>query len=125
MKTAVRRPDPRQEFWTPERCFILETWNEESDGAVSVARARVEPGVTTQLHALEGIDERYLLTEGVGFVEVDGAAATPVEAGDLVFIPAGASQRITNTGSSDLVFYCICTPPFVPDAYIDLESRSD
>ena len=122
MNTAVRRPDPSQEFWTPERCFILETWNDASDPAVSVARARVEPGTTTQLHALDGIDERYLVVEGRGLVEVAGAEATPIEAGDLVFIPAGASQRITNTGGSDLVFYCICTPPFVPDAYIDLES---
>ncbi len=79
-------------------------------------------GITTQLHALDGIDERYLIVEGRGRVEVAGGDAMAVEAGDLVFIPAGASQRITNTGSSDLVFYCICTPPFVPDAYIDLES---
>jgi len=125
VKGPVRRPDPRQEFWTPERCFILETWNDVSDGAVSVARARVEPGVTTQLHALEGIDERYLVVEGMGRVEVAGEAPTPVEAGDLVFIPAGASQRITNTGGSDLVFYCICTPPFVPGAYVDLESPAE
>lgn len=122
MKAAVRRPDPKQEFWTPERCFILEAWNEECDRTVSVARARVEPGITTQLHALDGIDERYLIVEGMGLVEVAGEKATPVEAGDVVFIPAGASQRITNPGSADLVFYCICTPPFVPAAYIDLES---
>ena len=125
MNPIVSRPDPRQEFWTPERCFILETWNEESDGAVSVARARVEPGVTTQLHALEGIDERYLIVEGTGLVEIAGGEATAVQPGDLVFIPAGASQRITSTGSPDLVFYCICTPPFVPGAYIDLASSGD
>ena len=102
-------------------CFISETWNEESDPAVSVARARVEAGITTQLHALAGIDERYLVVGGSGMVEVAGERPTPVQAGDLVFIPAGVSQRITNAGSSDLVFYCICTPPFSPDVYINLE----
>ena len=125
MDARIRKQDPTQEFWTPERCFILESWNEAADPAVSVAMARVEPGITTQLHALDGIVERYLIVEGTGRVEVAGGEATPVEAGDLVFIPAGASQRITNTGGTDLVFYCICTPPFVPDAYIDLESPAD
>ena len=120
MDARIRKQDPTQEFWTPERCFILETWNEAADPAVSVARARVERGITTQLHALDGIDERYLVVEGTGFAEIAGEVPTPVEAGDLVCIPAGVSQRITNTGSSDLAFYCICTPPFVPDAYIDL-----
>mgnify|MGYP001255523778 CR=1 FL=1 len=125
MDARIRKQDPTQEFWTPERCFILESWNEAADPAVSVAMARVEPGITTQLHALDGIVERYLIVEGTGRVEVAGGEATPVDAGDLVFIPAGASQRITNTGGTDLVFYCICTPPFVPDAYIDLESPAD
>ena len=125
MKAAVRRPDLSQEFWTPERCFILETWNDAADGVVSVARARVEPGITTQLHALDGIDERYLIVEGTGRVEVAGGEAKPVQAGDFVFIPAGASQRITNTGGSDLLFYCICTPPFVPEVYVDLESPAE
>ncbi len=125
MNARIRKQDPAQEFWTPERCFILETWNEACDPAVSVARARVEPGITTQLHALDGIDERYLVTEGTGLVEIAGEEPTPLGPGDLAFIPAGASQRITNTGRTDLVFYCICTPPFEPDAYIDLESPAD
>lgn len=38
---------------------------------MSVARARVEPGRTTRWHRLEGIDERYLILEGCGLVEVD------------------------------------------------------
>lgn len=125
MDARIRKQDPTQEFWTPERCYILESWNEAADPAVSVARARVEPGITTQLHALDGIDERYLVVEGTGLAEIAGEVPTPVAPGDVVFIPAGASQRITNTGGTDLVFYCICTPPFVPDAYIDLESPAE
>jgi mannose-6-phosphate isomerase-like protein (cupin superfamily) len=35
----------------------------------------------------------------------------------VVFIPAGVVQQITNTGSEDLVFYCICTPAFEEDRY--------
>ena len=125
MEAVIERQDLEQEFWTPERCYIYETWNEEADRTLSVARARVETGTTTQLHALDGIDERYLIVEGFGLVEVAAEEPSPVQAGDFVFIPAGVSQRITNTGSSDLIFFCICTPPFIPEAYINLEDPND
>ena len=36
----------------------------------------------------------------------------------------GAAQRITNTGTGDLVFLCICTPAFEPDCYEDLEEKT-
>ena len=38
-----------------------------------------------------------------------------------MLIPAGVPQRITNSDASDLVFDCICTPRFMPAAYLDLE----
>ena len=40
------------EYFTPEGCHILESWNVAGDAAASIARARVEPGVTTQPHRL-------------------------------------------------------------------------
>ena len=125
METVIKKQDLEQEFSTPERCFIYETWNEEADPGLSVARARVSKGITTQLHALDGIDERYLIVEGYGLVEVGTEEPTAVQPGDFVFIPAGVSQRITNTGSSDLIFFCICTPAFVSEAYTNLEDRND
>jgi len=125
MEAVIRKQELEQEFWTPERCSIYETWNEEADRALSVARARVETGTTTQLHALDGIDERYLIVEGFGLMEVAAEEPTSVQAGDFVFIPAGVSQRITNTGGSDLIFFCICTPPFIPEAYINLEGPNE
>lgn len=36
-------------------------------------------------------------------------------------IPAGVAQRIANTGTSDLLFYELCTPRFRKEAYRDLE----
>ncbi|MEA3397575.1 MAG: cupin domain-containing protein, partial [Chloroflexota bacterium] len=44
-----------------------------------------------------------------------------VSPGDVVLIPPGVSQRISNTGAGDLMFLCICTPPFRPECYEDLE----
>ena len=116
MDARIVRPDPASESSTAERCFVLESWNDESDPAVSIARARVAPGVTTQLHSLD-VDERYVIVAGGGEVEVGGAPTAEVAPGDVVVIPAGVPQRITNNGEEDLVFYCICTPRFRPDGY--------
>lgn len=117
----VHSPDESDEFYTAEGCFILESWNREEDSAVSVARARVAPGVRTRLHRLAGIVERYLILHGAGIVEVEGMTATPVGPGDVVLIPAGMGQRISNPGDTDLVFLAVCTPRFEHRAYQDID----
>ena len=101
-RPELRRPDPGAETLTAERCHILETWNRADDPELSVARARVAPGVTTRWHRLQGIAERYLILSGQGLAEVEGMDPTSVQAGDLLYIPAGHGQRIRNTGSEDL-----------------------
>lgn len=120
MPPRVARPHPQDKFSTPEGCFILESWNDASDGAASIARARVEPGRTTRRHRLRGVVERYVIVQGSGIVRL-GASQELVVPGDVVIIPAGESQQITNTGDCDLVFYCVCTPRFAPDCYESLE----
>ena len=109
------------EFWTSERCYITELHNSDASPEASVAIARVEPGVTTQLHRLDGVCERYIVRKGQGVVEVDGVRQL-LQTGDQAVIPAGAAQRIENTGDGDLEFYCLCTPRFFPASYVDLES---
>jgi mannose-6-phosphate isomerase-like protein (cupin superfamily) len=120
MNVRIVQPDLASESMTPERCLILESWNDESDPSVSIARSRVTPGVTTQLHSLD-VDERYVIVAGHGEVEIGDLAPTAVGPRDVVVIPAGAPQRITNSGGEDLVFYCVCSPRFQPDAYRALE----
>lgn len=82
MRAHIVHPDPSSEFYTPERCFILESWNTPEDEGLSIARARVQPGVTTALHALRATVERYLILSGSGIVEVDTLPPTTVTAGD-------------------------------------------
>lgn len=108
------------EVWTEERCFITELHNSTASPEASLAIARVEPGVVTQLHRLTGVTERYIVRSGSGLLEVDGVEQL-LRVGDQAVIPAGAAQRITNVGGVDLVFYCLCTPRFMPDTYVDLE----
>ena len=108
------------EIWTEERCFIRELLNTSESPNVSLAIARVEPGVTTQLHALSGVKETYIIRKGNGIVEVDGLE-TSVGINDKVFIDENIPQRITNIGNEDLEFYCLCSPRFHPESYINLE----
>ena len=118
MSAKVIRPDPKDEYPTDERCFILELSNSGADEELSVARARVEPGVTTAWHRVKGTTERYVVLEGVGYVEVEGLCTEHVQPSDVVIIPPDARQRITNTGGGDLVFLALCTPRFRQARYL-------
>jgi mannose-6-phosphate isomerase-like protein (cupin superfamily) len=121
MRTQIFVPaSDRGEFWTGERCYITELHNCDQSPEASLALARVEPGVTTQLHRLDGVSERYIVRKGGGVLEVDGLRLT-LKVGDQAVIPAGAAQRIENTGEGDLEFYCLCVPRFHPASYVSLE----
>ena len=108
---------------TDERCAIVECLNTTGDADVSLARAIVAPGVTTQLHSLT-ITERYVVESGQGLMEVAGTDVFAIGPGDCVLIPPGVSQRVRNLGDSELSFLCVCTPRFEPSHYINLEDDS-
>ncbi len=108
------------EVWTDERCYVREILNDPRVPKVSLAECRVEPGVTTALHRLS-VDEWYLIGAGKGLMQVGDERPFPVGAGDTVAIPAGTAQRITNRGTTDLLFQCLCLPRFTPDTYEALE----
>jgi mannose-6-phosphate isomerase-like protein (cupin superfamily) len=125
MKPTIVKADSLKEYLTPEHCFIFENWGLVSagDNAVSIARARVEAGVTTKAHHLDGVQEIYLITQGKGKVQISNMEPAIVAEGDVVVIPSGVSQKITNIGENDLIFYCICTPAFTPQCYHDDEAE--
>ncbi len=109
------------EFWTDERCFIRELINEATQPGASLARCRVTPGTLTQKHSLS-VNEWYVILSGSGTVHIGAAQAAHVASGETVFIPAGVSQQIRNTGSCDLIFHCLCMPRFETDCYRNLEA---
>ncbi|MCW3995157.1 MAG: cupin domain-containing protein [Candidatus Bathyarchaeota archaeon] len=116
MKPKIIKNNTLHDYLTPERCYIVENYG---DNNISIARATVKPGVTTIPHHLEGTQEIYLITSGQGKVSIGEIEPTDVTVGDVVVIPPQTSQKIENTGSTDLVFYCICTPRFTPECYRD------
>ncbi len=114
MQAKIVKAKSLKETLTREQCYIYENGGSEN---VSIARARVKAGFTTEAHHLVGIDEIYLIVRGKGIVEIGTLEPTEVRAGDTVFIPAGTSQRISDVSKSDLIFYCICSPRFMANCY--------
>lgn len=119
----VKREEVK-EFYTDENCFITEFLNRPDVPAVSVAKARVEPGQETQLHSLKGIEIYYIL-EGKGEVQLGGLTHQMVQTGDLVFIKPGQTQKILNSGLGQLEFLCICSPRFRVEDYTACEKTLD
>lgn len=121
MKTCIHKEADKAEFYTPERCFITELSNSSDDADVSIARARIAPGVTTCWHRLHGISERYCIISGKGLVEIGELPPEEVQPGDVICIPPLCRQRITNTGETDLLFLAVCSPRFSTESYEDME----
>ena len=121
MKETIKQQNIKEEFYTPEKCYITELSNTPDDPDVSIARARVELGVTTRWHRLKGTFERYFIISGREIVEIGKLPPQEVIAGDVVLIPPMCRQRITNTGTEDLVFLAICSPRFSQDVYEDID----
>ena len=120
---AVKSSFP-PEFYLAENCFVTELSNTPDDPELSIAKARVAPRQTTRWHRLLGIAERYYILSGSGRVEVGDLLSQDLKPGDVVIIPAMCRQRITNTGSADLIFLAICTPRFSQAAYEDVEGSN-
>ena len=118
MQPKIVKTKDLNEYFTPEQCFIAENYSAKD---VSIARATIKPKVTTHAHHLKDAKEIYIITEGVGKVTIGDLPPTKVEKGDVVVIPAGVSQKVTNIGEADLVFYCVCTPRFTQECYVDEE----
>ncbi|MES9971805.1 MAG: cupin domain-containing protein [Candidatus Thiodiazotropha sp.] len=121
MQAKILRHDASKEYFFQEGCYIKELSNHPGDRELSIAQARVKPGVTTLLHRLDQTAERYCIIAGEGVVEIEGLPAQSVAAGDVVLIPPGYSQRIRNSGDEDLIFLALCTPRFEPQNYIELQ----
>jgi len=111
--TYIKAYHAEQEFSTAERCTINELSNHIDDNDCSIAKAMVLPGISTQLHALNNTIERYIILEAdEAYVEINYSPPEKVNRFDIVTIPAGLSQKITNYSDTKLIFLCICTPRF-------------
>lgn len=104
-----------------EGCSIAELLNTPDKPDISVAKCRVDPNVTTELHALKGAQELYVILSGTGHVDDGQAPPHSVGPDDVVIISPDWPQRIKNTGAEDLIFLAICTERYRPERYESLD----
>ena len=118
MKVHYSTPE-NQEYFFDEGCHILEVCNDPLHEELSIARARVEAGSETKLHALSNTIERYVILSGIGLATIDDQEY-PVVTNDVLIIGNDVSQKIRNTGNEDLVFLVVCTPRFTLKSYQEI-----
>ena len=87
---------------------------------VSLAEATVHPGQETIPHHHGQSEEIYYFLSGSGRMALAGERET-VEPGDAVYIPPETEHFVVNTGREDLVFLCICCPPYEDEDTIPAE----
>lgn len=115
----VYKTDKGQEYLTDEGCHIIEILNNSDSEKVSIAQARVEPGVKTRLHTLSDTSEIYYILTGEGIATINDESQKLV-VGDCVIIQPNIPQCIENTGAVDLTFLCVCNPRFQFSNYKDV-----
>jgi mannose-6-phosphate isomerase-like protein (cupin superfamily) len=124
MQPQIFQTQESSEYYTPERCYIIEIMNQPGID-FSIARAKVEPGVSTALHSLAGINEAYYILSGNGLLQWGNTETRDLGPGDIVLYLPGSPQTITNVGQVDLIFLCVCVPRFTKEAYINLEETGN
>lgn len=77
----------------------------------SLAEATLHPGRETQAHLHRETEEVYYFLQGSGRIRINGEEGE-VRPGDAILIPPGSTHKTWNTGGEDLVFLCICCPPY-------------
>lgn len=83
------------------------------DGRYSLAHAVLPPQTTSLKHILKS-DEIYYILSGYGVMHIDSEAA-PVEPGDVIEIPPGATQWLENNSDNNIAFLCIVDPAWQGD----------
>jgi len=69
-----------------------------------------QPMSYVEPHTHKVQEQIYHVLSGDGLMELDGRRQV-VRSGDFIFIPPGVEHAIHNTGSTDLTFFVITSPP--------------
>jgi mannose-6-phosphate isomerase-like protein (cupin superfamily) len=77
----------------------------------SLAEATLQPGRETEEHFHATSEEIYYVLQGAGRMRIEGEVSE-VGPGDGIAILPGRKHKLWNTGEGDLVFLCLCVPPY-------------
>ncbi len=108
--------DSVQDFITKDTSVVREILAPRNSSLrrQSLAEARVAPGRSTEEHFHPKAEEIYYVLEGKGLMSVDGEEKE-IGPGDGIAILPGSRHKVWNTGQSDLVILCCCSPAYEND----------
>ncbi len=87
-------------------------WNKNSPEAlVTITRVAVEPGATQDRHAHESAEQIWLVEQGNGRLLLANGESEPLADGDVIRTPPGEVHGLTNTGTTELIYISVTTPP--------------
>lgn len=87
----------------------------------SLAEAVVPIGGETHEHYHATSEEIYFIMRGMGEMQFPDSTRR-VEPGDAIALPPETRHKIRNVGNSELVFLCICVPPYEHDDTVITET---
>lgn len=90
---------------------ILHPKNGDPKDNYSLAHASLAPGEQSLSHRLMTMSEVYFILSGKGRAYIN-EETFDLEVGDTLYICAGDTQWIKNTGDTTLNFLCIVSPPW-------------
>jgi len=113
---TISKQDELDTYITKDNSSICELMHPQQQGNKnqSLAQATVPINTETQLHYHALTEELYYIQQGRGLMTINDEQFD-VEVGDTICIQPKNSHKIKNTGSSDLVFLCCCSPAYSHD----------
>jgi mannose-6-phosphate isomerase-like protein (cupin superfamily) len=98
---------------------IVELVGPESNGSkgYSIAECTMIPGAESQAHYHPVVEETYCITNGSGYMMVNGEHLD-IKAGDTIVIPATVSHQVVNSSASTLKFLVTCVPEWTPECSV-------
>jgi hypothetical protein len=124
MPMHIKRSDTVPAFAAPHGEVVYEMVGEKT-GVVhshSVAQIVLPHGKASRKHYHPVVEESYYILAGRGRVILDGEEEQ-VNAGDTIYVPAGAVHQIFNAGqhNENLIFLAVCVPAWTPDNSVFLD----
>ena len=116
IKIPVSRLSEVEPYQTKDRSEIRELMHPDVHGnqQQSLAQASVPVGAKTLLHRHAITEELYFIQSGYGQMTL-GDQTFAVESGDTICIPLGTAHCIENSGETELLLLCCCSPAYSHD----------
>ena len=116
IKIPVSRLSEVEPYQTKDRSEIRELMHPDVHGnqQQSLAQASVSVGAKTLLHRHAITEELYFIQSGYGQMTL-GDQTFAVESGDTICIPPGTAHCIENSGETELLLLCCCSPAYSHD----------